>query len=82
MNVNVYAVRDLKISAYNHPFYSQTHGSAIRAFADHCKDPQSMPHKHPEDFVLYYIGSFDDTDAKLTSCEPVELAKATDHVNA
>lgn len=81
MIVNVYAIRDNKVNGYLQPFYSQTHGSAIRAFADHCADDKSMPHKHPTDFDLYFVGTFDDTTAKLESTQsPQLLAAATEYV--
>ena len=81
MNINVYAVKDAKVGAFLQPFYSQTHGSAIRAFADHCADNTSMPNKHPEDFALYYVGAFDDQIGKLQAVDPQLLANASEYAN-
>lgn len=81
MIINVYAIKDLKVNAFLQPFFSQTHGSAIRAFADHCADKQSMPNKHPEDFILYSIGKYDDQTGQLESGTLQQLAQATEYAN-
>lgn len=81
MIVNVYSIRDNKVNGYMQPFFSQTHGSAIRAFADHCLDDKSMPHKHPEDFDLYFVGGFDDTTGLMQPVQsPQLLAGAKEYV--
>lgn len=60
MRLNVYTIYDSKAEAYNQPFYSQTHGTAIRAVLSMMSDP-----KHPfalftEDYTLFCIGAWDD----------------------
>lgn len=56
----VFAVYDYKSEAYMQPFSMETTGQAIRAFSDSVNDPKSVWHRHPKDFVLYELGSFDD----------------------
>lgn len=73
MILKAFAVLDLKASAYVRPFFFSTAGQAIRAFIDTASDPQSMFGRHPEDFCLYEIGTFDDETAVLEACPPVNL---------
>lgn len=58
----VFAVYDYKAEAYLQPFTMETTGQAIRSFADAVNDPKSMWYRHPKDFVLYELGSFDEKE--------------------
>lgn len=60
MQLKMFCVYDSKSQMFNTPFYSTTTGSAMRSFQDLVNDPQTLPFKHPGDFVLYEIGEFDD----------------------
>lgn len=79
MKLNIYAIYDNKISAYSQPFYSHTHGSALRAFSDHVNDAQSAPNKHPEDFALYHLGTFDDQAGAIEGNKPTHIGNATEY---
>lgn len=79
MKLNIYAIYDVKISAYSQPYYSHTNGSALRAFADHVNDPQSQPNKHPEDYQLFHLGTFDDQDGTITGNTPQHIGNATEY---
>lgn len=61
----MYTVFDVKTGAYMVPFYQPTRGAAERAFIDAVRDPSHTFAKHPEDFTLFEIGSFDDGDASF-----------------
>lgn len=67
MILKIFTVYDSKAEAYLQPFYMQSKGAAVRAFADSCNDPQSQFFKHPEDFTLFELGEYDDSTAKITS---------------
>lgn len=79
MKLNIYAIRDLKIDAFSQPYYSHTHGSALRAFTDHVNDPQSMPNKHPEDYELWHLGDFDDQSGQLNQDKPTRIGSANEY---
>lgn len=82
MILKVFAVRDTKAQAFLQPFYSPSVGSALRAFTDAVNDPQCPFNKHPEDYLLYEIGSYDDSNAALIPLEVVHLqVAATDLVD-
>lgn len=79
MKLNIYAIKDAQISAFSQPFYSHTHGSALRAFTDHVNDPQSAPNKHPEDYALFHLGAFNDETGELSPVTPTHIGNATDY---
>ena len=63
MILNVFAVRDMKAEAFLQPFYSNSIGSAMRAFGDAVNDTSCPFNKHSEDYILYEIASYDDSTA-------------------
>lgn len=81
MIINVFAVYDSAVSAYTQPFYSHTNGSALRAFADHVNDTSSAPNKHPGDFSLFHLGTFNDETGELTPVKPNRIGTATEYLN-
>lgn len=77
----IYSVYDSKAEAYMQPFFMQTRGAALRAFSDAVDDSNSVLSKHPEDYTLFEIGEFSDSDGTLTPLIPaVTLGKALDFV--
>lgn len=65
--LKVFAVYDSKVEAFLQPFIMQTKGQAVRAFTDSCNDPQSNFWKHPEDFTLFELGSWDEVSGAYTN---------------
>lgn len=61
MKVKMYTVYDQKAETHNSPLCYQTVGQALRAFTDAANDPNSAIAKHPEDYTLLEIGTFDDS---------------------
>lgn len=61
MQLNAYSVFDNKAIAFIPPFFMVNDAVAIRNFADAVNDPTHAFHKNPDDYVLYRIGSFDDS---------------------
>lgn len=83
MITKMFAVYDLKACVFGVPFAMQTTGAAVRAFTDLANDPQSSINRHPADYQLFEIGSFDDGSAKLVSVVPgTLLGCASDFVEA
>lgn len=65
MIINMYVTFDAKAKLYSRPFYTQTRGMAIRTFADIANDKDHPIGRHPEDYTLYEIGTFDDVSGKI-----------------
>jgi len=65
MLTKVFTVYDSKMEAYLAPFYAQAQGSAIRMFSDSINDKNHAFGKHPEDYTLFEIGSYDELTGTL-----------------
>nr|UXQ88119.1 MAG: nonstructural protein [Microvirus sp.] len=65
MKLNAYTIYDVASGVYMRPFFSQADGQAIRGFKDIATDAEHEIGKHPEDYTLYRIGSFNDTSGKM-----------------
>jgi hypothetical protein len=79
--LKAFAVYDTKAQCYAPPFFMASVGSAVRAFGDLANDRQSTINKHPEDYILYEIGTFDDNKGQLVAKLPVvSLGHGSDFV--
>jgi len=71
MKLLVFSVYDAKAEAFMRPFFAPTRGLAIRSFRDGVNAGGEEPlAKHPEDYTLYEVGSFDEGSGELVSLEP------------
>jgi len=82
MKHKIFSIRDIKADAFITPFFLHTTEMAKRGFVDAASNPDSMFHKHPEDFALYEIGTFDDQNALVEPCLPEMVMLATAIVSA
>lgn len=73
MMQKMFSVRDSKAMAFLQPFFSSANGSAIRAFIDAVNDKSTPLAKHPEDYILYEIGCFDDTTGEIIGLTPLKM---------
>lgn len=81
MLLQIFTVFDSKAEAYLPPFYMTTKGQAIRAFSDSVNDPTHVFMKHPEDYTLFLLGSFEDTTASFHVMETgLPLGKAIEYM--
>lgn len=60
MKLNVYSLFDTKALNYNQPFFAHTDGAAVRIVSDVANDTNTSIGRHPADYVLYRIGTYDD----------------------
>lgn len=65
MLVKVFGIYDSKAEAYLPPFFMKSKGEAIRAITAHVNDAQHNFCKYSEDFTLFELGSFDDSNGKF-----------------
>lgn len=63
----VVSVRDTMADAFGRPIFTQSVGVAIRSFSDEVNrvDVQNEMNKHPEDFELFELGTFDDNTGRF-----------------
>lgn len=69
--MNIYSIFDNKALAYNQPFLMKNDNMATRAFSNLANDPESNISANPDDFVLYQIGSFDETTGLISHLDPI-----------
>jgi len=78
MKLNAYSVYDNKALQYYPPFFVSTDGAAVRNFADLANDSNTNVGRHPGDFVLYFVGMYDDSNGQLWPEQPLRhVADAT-----
>lgn len=78
MILNVYALFDTKAAFFGLPFFSQSHGEAMRVCIDAAQDMRSTIARYPSDFILHHIGTYDNTVGLMTP----SLPDAIGHVSA
>jgi len=76
MLIKMFVIYDVKAQFYNKPFYCQNDNVALRAFTDLANDKDTDVGKHPTDFILFSVGTYEDTTAEIKSTEPHVLARA------
>jgi hypothetical protein len=72
MNQEIFAVYDRAAQCFGRPLFTNSIGQTIRSFIDEInrEDKDSNMWKHPDDFDLYQLGSFDDVKGKFHGEEP------------
>lgn len=76
----IVSVKDTAAQAFGRPIFVPSTAVAVRSFRDEVnrKDSNEDMAKHPEDFELYELGSFDDSDGVISVNEPRLVARAKD----
>lgn len=69
----VCAVRDAAVDIYFTPIFVRSTGEAIRGFLDEVNREGSAFNIHPEDYELFQLGMYDDSDASFSVARPVSL---------
>lgn len=82
MKLKVFSIFDEKAQTFSRPMLMVHKGEAIRAFQDVVADKSSMIAKHPDDYKLYCLGSFDDVSGKMEALDiPEFMNNATDFLD-
>jgi len=79
MKHGLFSVRDQATETYNVTFTAPTNAAAMRQFGDLAQDENTNVHKHPTDFVLYRVGSWDDDTGEVLPETLQKLAQAEDY---
>ena len=70
---HIFTIHDKKAGAYLPPFFLPQTGMAIRTFGDCINDKEHAFSKHPEDYTLMAIGTYDDVTSKFITTNPESL---------
>lgn len=79
MKQGIYTVRDTKLDHFGIPWFAPTKAIALRNFSDAANDPNTNLYKHPDDFVLYYIGEYNEETAAVMAADIINLGTARDY---
>lgn len=65
MILQIVCVRDRAADVFGQPNFTTSLGGSIRSFGDEVNrvDANNMLNRHPEDFELYHLGTYDDSSA-------------------
>lgn len=77
MKMLAFAILDTKSQAYCKPWFSLTIPEALRTFTDAVNTPESPYYRHPADYLIYHVGSYDDSSGLLEPCQLVPLGSAS-----
>lgn len=66
MLLRAYTLHDVKALTYSPPFFQPNHALAIRMLSDLVTDTNTSVGRHPADFKMYCIGSYDDAKGQMT----------------
>jgi len=77
---NVCSVRDRAVDSYGNPFFVQAVGQAVRSFSDEInrRADDNQLNKHPEDFDLYTLGTFNSDTGLFDTGVPRQIAVGKD----
>lgn len=82
MEKNLYSVFDSKAALFMAPFVAMSDGVAIRGFQDEANKQGTMMNRHPSDFALYRLGSFDEKTGRHTNLDiPTNLGQAAQYID-
>lgn len=73
MRLNVYAIFDSASGIYDRPWCAHSDQAAIRSFTDVAQDAEHPIGKHPEDFTLFRIGTWEDDAGAIVGEAPTKV---------
>lgn len=72
MLLRAYTLHDVKALTYSPPFFQHNNALAERMLSDLVNDPNTSVGRHPADFKLYCVGSYDDSTGQLIPLNVIE----------
>ena len=80
MQHKMFVIHDSKANAYLQPWFLTQRAMAQRAFMDCVNDKDHNFGRHPEDYTLFQIGTFDDQNAKIDWNSPIALGNGLEYI--
>jgi len=74
--MRIYSIYDTKAEQYGNPVFMRTDAEARRGFGQVAADTQTEIGRHPEDFILYRIGTWNPEKGVITPEAGTCIAKA------
>lgn len=82
MRYKIVAIRDRAADAYSVPSFVVAVGGAIRSFGDEVNKKDTPLGQHPDDYDLFELGEFDDSDGMFYANSPRQIAVGKDLVRS
>lgn len=82
MKLTVCSVYDSKVNAFSPPFCVKSRGEAIRSFTDAVRDTTLNFHRHPADYRLFILGTWDDQDGSFHQPGAPEPILSADEISS
>lgn len=84
MKLFVMCARDVKADAFGNPYFAPSIAMAERSFGDEVNRAaeDNILYKHPEDFELYCLGTFDTSSGEFDVGKRVQVCAAGSLVRA
>lgn len=69
------SVYDTKAEVFGTPFFVRSAAEGVRSFVDEVnrEDENNVLYKHPMDFQLYQLATFNEVTGAIEDCEKVKL---------
>lgn len=80
MDQLIFTVFDQKANAYTAPFVTKTKGLAIRMFEELVNQKGHQFNKFPEDYTLYCVGLWDESNGVCTPATPENMGTAVQYL--
>lgn len=80
MIARMYVIRDVKSELYGKPFLFVNDAMAMRSFGHAVTGADQAMSDHAEDFVLYFIGTYDDVSGLVTPNDPIRIVGGVEMV--
>ncbi len=77
----IVSVYDKAVGCFNNPISAMSRGEAMRSFGDEAANPQTPIAKHPEDFILFEIATFNPSSGEILPIEPDKICSGLDFVS-
>lgn len=76
MIMEVYSVLDRAVGTFLPPVFVRARGEMLRSFMDAVNDDKHQFARHLDDYILYYLGKFDDVGGMFATGNPERVASA------
>lgn len=81
VKLRVFAVRDAKVENFLKPFFAETTAAGLRVWNGAVANPESGFSAHPEDYMLFELGTYEPATGKLESLlQPHPLTSALEEM--
>lgn len=80
MKLLAFVIRDRAANVFDRPFFAIARGAAIRSFSDAVNGGDPNFSKHPGDFDLFELGTYDDNTGLFETGVPHQIAVGKDLV--